>query len=63
MNFYLQLSNMKGNALFTAASLVASVEYFLYRISHEKSAKMQAIYHWLILTEKCYINTGLNIAL
>jgi len=41
---------MKGNAVFTAASLVASVKYFLYRVSHEKSAIMQAIYHWLILT-------------
>jgi len=41
---------MEVNAAFTAASLVASVEYFLYRISHEKSTKMQAIYHWLILT-------------
>jgi len=53
---------MKGNALFTAASLVASVEYFLYRLSHEKCAKMQAIYHWFIWTEKYYNRTGLNTA-
>jgi hypothetical protein len=33
----------------------------LFRVLHEMYAKFLVVIHWLILSEKCYINMGQNL--
>jgi hypothetical protein len=51
----------KTKQILDVFTTIGDVVSLLYTVAHETSAKLRVVIHWLILTEKCYINIGWNL--